>query len=151
MSANNSVTAASDLKPIEVEKLFRDYLLDGAFDEMRTPDGSIRPHYRALIETLASLPHDELLRRKQSADLSFLTQVLYQVPSTAFEQSLFVIAESVHEIKHRIMPRRMPGSCGVIVGWQHHAVVDAFTEGMTLQGVAIDAALCAARANQERN
>jgi uncharacterized circularly permuted ATP-grasp superfamily protein len=74
MSANNSVTAASDLKPIEVEKLFRDYLLDGAFDEMRTPDGSIRPHYRALIETLASLPHDELLRRKQSADLSFLTQ-----------------------------------------------------------------------------
>ena len=34
----------------------------------------MRPHYRALAETLASLPAEELQRRKQSADLSFLTQ-----------------------------------------------------------------------------
>ena len=61
-------------KPIALDRLFRDYLLDGAYDEMRTPDGGIRPHYQALVETLASLPHEELLRRKQSADLSFLTQ-----------------------------------------------------------------------------
>jgi uncharacterized circularly permuted ATP-grasp superfamily protein len=61
-------------RPIELEKLFRDYLMDGAFDEMRTPEGGIRPHYEALVETLARLPHEELLRRKQSADLSFLTQ-----------------------------------------------------------------------------
>jgi uncharacterized circularly permuted ATP-grasp superfamily protein len=59
---------------MDIERLFRDYLLDGAFDEMRTPDGGIRPHYQALVEVLASLPHEELLRRKQSADLSFLTQ-----------------------------------------------------------------------------
>src|ERR1022692_361688 len=68
------VADESDRKPIPLEKLFRDYLLDGAYDEMRMPDGSIRPHYQALVETLANLPHDELLRRKQSADLSFLTQ-----------------------------------------------------------------------------
>jgi uncharacterized circularly permuted ATP-grasp superfamily protein len=76
MSANKPVTdvAASDAKPIEHERLFRDYLLDGAFDEMRTPDGAIRPEYQALVETLVTLPHEELLRRKQSADLSFLTQ-----------------------------------------------------------------------------
>ena len=65
---------ASDRKPMDLERLFRDYLLDGAYDEMRTPDGGIRPTYKALVETLASLPHEELLRRKQSADLSFLTQ-----------------------------------------------------------------------------
>ena len=74
MSANEPVTTASAGKPIDLERLFRDYLLDGAFDEMRTPDGGIRPEYQALVETLACLPHEELLRRKQSADLSFLTQ-----------------------------------------------------------------------------
>ena len=72
MSANEAATSAA--RPIDQERLFRDYLLDGAFDEMRTPDGGIRPHYQALVEALASLPHEELLRRKQSADLSFLTQ-----------------------------------------------------------------------------
>jgi hypothetical protein len=76
-SAAESKTVESESaesKPIAIERLFRDYFLDGAFDEMRTPDGGIRPHYQALVEALASLPHEELLRRKQSADLSFLTQ-----------------------------------------------------------------------------
>jgi uncharacterized circularly permuted ATP-grasp superfamily protein len=54
--------------------LFGDYPLDQAFDEMREADGEVRPHYRALAETLARLPAEELQRRKQSADLSFLTQ-----------------------------------------------------------------------------
>src|ERR1700735_5657210 len=76
MSANESVPAASAAKPIDHERLFRDYLLDGAFDEMRTPDGGIRPEYQALVETLACLPHEALLRRRQSSDLSFLTQVI---------------------------------------------------------------------------
>ena len=54
--------------------LFGDYPLDQAFDEMREANGDLRPHYRALAETLARLPAEELQRRKQSADLSFLTQ-----------------------------------------------------------------------------
>ncbi|MBV8113971.1 MAG: circularly permuted type 2 ATP-grasp protein [Silvibacterium sp.] len=37
-------------------------------------DGSIRPHYVALLDLLASLPREELQRRKQSADVSFLMQ-----------------------------------------------------------------------------
>ena len=37
-------------------------------------DGEVRPQYRALAETLAALPADELRRRKQSVDLAFLTQ-----------------------------------------------------------------------------
>ena len=58
----------------EVETLYGDYPIDGAFDEMREPAGDVRLHYRALAETLARLPQEELQRRKQSAELSFLTQ-----------------------------------------------------------------------------
>src|SRR5690348_5312581 len=58
----------------EVEELYGEYLLDHAYDEMRGPSGDVRPAYRALAETLARLPHEELQRRKQSAELSFLTQ-----------------------------------------------------------------------------
>jgi uncharacterized circularly permuted ATP-grasp superfamily protein len=54
--------------------LFRDYFLDDAFDEMFTPDGGIRPHYAPLLEVFASMQPEEIRRRKQSADLSFLTQ-----------------------------------------------------------------------------
>ncbi len=59
---------------LELETLFGDYPLDQAFDEMRESNGELRPQYRALAETLAGLPVDELQRRKQSADLAFLTQ-----------------------------------------------------------------------------
>jgi uncharacterized circularly permuted ATP-grasp superfamily protein len=58
----------------ELETLFGDYPLDKAFDEMRESTGEVREHYRALAEALAKLPQEELQRRKQSADLSFLTQ-----------------------------------------------------------------------------
>ena len=60
--------------PAELETLYGDYPLDHAFDEMREPGGDVRQHYRALGETLARLPQDELKRVKQSAELSFLTQ-----------------------------------------------------------------------------
>jgi len=65
MSASHSV---------ELDTLFGDYPLDQVFDEMREDSGDLRPQYRVLAETLAGLPPDELQRRKQSADLAFLTQ-----------------------------------------------------------------------------
>ncbi len=55
-------------------RLLREYFLDDAFDEMFTPDGAIRPHYAALLKVLSDLPKEELQRRKQSADVSFLMQ-----------------------------------------------------------------------------
>ncbi|MBV8630492.1 MAG: circularly permuted type 2 ATP-grasp protein [Silvibacterium sp.] len=55
-------------------RLLRDYFLDEAYDEMFAEDGSIRPHYVALLDLLSSLPKEELQRRKQSADVSFLMQ-----------------------------------------------------------------------------
>ena len=54
--------------------LLRDYSMNGAFDEMFEADGSIRPHYQALFYELTTLPPDEIRRRKQSADASFLME-----------------------------------------------------------------------------
>ncbi|MBV8672264.1 MAG: circularly permuted type 2 ATP-grasp protein [Acidobacteriaceae bacterium] len=55
-------------------RLLREYFLDDAYDEMFAEDGSIRAHYVALLDLLSSLPREELQRRKQSADVSFLMQ-----------------------------------------------------------------------------
>ena len=52
----------------------RDYFLDYAYDEMFDASGVVRPHYQALLEAFQNMPEQELRRRKQSADLSFLTQ-----------------------------------------------------------------------------
>ncbi len=56
------------------DPFLREYFLDGAYDEMFTPEGEIRPQYKLLLDTYRSLPNEELLRRKHSADMSFLTQ-----------------------------------------------------------------------------
>jgi len=60
--------------PIELEPLYGDYPLDQAYDEMRAQNGELRPQYLAMAENLATFPAGELQRRKQSADLAFLTQ-----------------------------------------------------------------------------
>src|SRR5271165_1180471 len=54
--------------------LFRNYVLDGAYDEMFEAPGKPRPHYRALFEMLLALPWDEMRHSKQAADISFLHQ-----------------------------------------------------------------------------
>jgi uncharacterized circularly permuted ATP-grasp superfamily protein len=54
--------------------VLQDYLIDGAFDETFESPGKARPHYAPLLEMFASLPADEIRRRKHSADLSFLNQ-----------------------------------------------------------------------------
>lgn len=53
---------------------FSNYHLNGAYDEMFSEAGEVRGHYEALFELLRGLPPDELRRRKQAADLSFLHQ-----------------------------------------------------------------------------
>ena len=52
----------------------KNYLLDHAYDEMFAGPGELHPHYEPLLEHFSSLPTDELRRRKQAADLSFLNQ-----------------------------------------------------------------------------
>jgi uncharacterized circularly permuted ATP-grasp superfamily protein len=53
---------------------FNHYELDDAYDEMVNATGDVRPQYAPLFEALLELPDQELRRRKQVADLSFLHQ-----------------------------------------------------------------------------
>ncbi len=63
-------TPASHLE----QAALKNYLLDHAYDEMFSAPGELHEHYGPLLEQFASLSVEELRRRKQSADLSFLNQ-----------------------------------------------------------------------------
>jgi uncharacterized circularly permuted ATP-grasp superfamily protein len=67
------MTSVGPTNPLD-SPAFQNYFLDSAYDEMFDGDGVTRPQYALLLEGLASLPPDELRRRKHSADLSFLNQ-----------------------------------------------------------------------------
>ncbi len=53
--------------------LFTGYDPDGFFDEVFTPDGEPRPHYRDLIERLRSFDRDDLEQRERLRDSAFRT------------------------------------------------------------------------------
>ncbi len=53
---------------------FHNYGLGEAYDEMFDQTGEPRPHYLELYKTLLELPSDELRRRKQASDRTFLDQ-----------------------------------------------------------------------------
>jgi uncharacterized circularly permuted ATP-grasp superfamily protein len=52
----------------------KNYLLDHAYDEMFSGPRNLHSHCQQLLEHFTSLPGEELQRRKQAADLSFLNQ-----------------------------------------------------------------------------
>jgi uncharacterized circularly permuted ATP-grasp superfamily protein len=52
----------------------KNYLLDHAYDEMFAGENELHPHYEPLLELFNTLSKDDLRRRKQSADVSFLNQ-----------------------------------------------------------------------------
>src|SRR5271168_1755646 len=52
----------------------KNYLLDHAYDEMFVGQGDLHRHCEPLLDHFLSLPSEELQRRKQAADLSFLNQ-----------------------------------------------------------------------------
>jgi uncharacterized circularly permuted ATP-grasp superfamily protein len=58
----------------EFKPPFTNYQLDAAYDEMFEPSGEARASYRVLHQRLTELPAEELRRRQQAADLSFLHQ-----------------------------------------------------------------------------
>ena len=53
---------------------YKDYVLARAYDEMFAPDGSVRPHCAALHRRLSELDGEELARRQQACEQSFLHQ-----------------------------------------------------------------------------
>ena len=67
------------LLPVPPVRLGRDapyanYALGAAFDEMFSSDGDVRDHCAALHGRLATLPPEELIRRQQACEQSFLQQ-----------------------------------------------------------------------------
>lgn len=50
------------------------YQLDNAYDEMVAEEHRLRTHYQPLMDHFSALPPQELQRKKQAADLSFLNQ-----------------------------------------------------------------------------
>ncbi len=69
----DNISPEATLRQPQFEAL-RNYKLDHAFDEMFADKEHLREHYGPLIEHFAALPQDEVQRRKQAADLSFLNQ-----------------------------------------------------------------------------
>src|ERR1700753_958286 len=59
--------------PMELAAL-KDYALDNAYDEMFAGEDDLHPHYGPLLEHFTALRREDLQRRKQAADLSFLNQ-----------------------------------------------------------------------------
>ena len=57
-----------------IPPVFHQYQIDGAYDEMLTATGEVRPQYEHLHAALSQLPSEELTRRQQVADQSFLHQ-----------------------------------------------------------------------------
>src|SRR3974390_2340582 len=53
---------------------YKDYVLGRAYDEMFAADGRVRPHCAALHRRLSELPSEELTRRQQACEQSFLHQ-----------------------------------------------------------------------------
>ena len=53
---------------------YQNYELAKAYDEMFTPEGACRPPYAALDSRISTLPLEELNRRQQAVEQSFLHQ-----------------------------------------------------------------------------
>jgi uncharacterized circularly permuted ATP-grasp superfamily protein len=65
--------SAKPIRPGEAEP-YRHYALGAAYDEMFTPKGHVRPHYAGLDLRLLTLAPEELARRQQACEQSFLRQ-----------------------------------------------------------------------------
>ncbi len=66
------MTATALPSRIRVQPSFVRYQFETAYDEMFSAPGVPREHYQALHRTLLGLPQEELLKRQQAADLTFL-------------------------------------------------------------------------------
>ena len=72
---------------------FLHYSLGTAFDEMFTPEGGLRAPYEVLGRQLAGLPAEELHRRQQACEQSFLHQGI-----------TFTVYSENHQATERIIP-----------------------------------------------
>ena len=74
MGRDHASNAVAKQDTSALPALFSRYKLDGTFDEMFDEHRRPRAHYQVLYQRLTELSADELHRRQQAADLSFLHQ-----------------------------------------------------------------------------
>ena len=86
-----------------VDKPFADYALGTPWDEMFSADGSPRVHAAALYEALTTLPAEELVRRQQACEQSFLHQ---GITFTVYGQE----EATERIIPTDLLPRIVPGA-----------------------------------------
>lgn len=53
---------------------FDQYATESFYDEMFLADGSVRPHYKAILERLGTFSQEQFEQKRQTVDLSFLRQ-----------------------------------------------------------------------------
>src|ERR1700684_792509 len=89
------------------------------------------------VETLSAFgSHDEKI-----AQLMVLAEIVEHRPATAVEKRFLVVAQTVQEVKHRVVLRRIFLCAGVVAGGKVDAIVDWVLENPAVQDVAFDAAL----------
>jgi uncharacterized circularly permuted ATP-grasp superfamily protein len=97
-----AVTLIEATSPSTRHASFAGYELGGAYDEMFAADGTPRAHYAALYQRLLQLPAEELRRRAQAAELSFLNQ---GITFTVYGND----EGTERIIPHDLLPRIVPG------------------------------------------
>jgi len=86
---------------------FENYQNDGFFDEMFAEDGTVRPHYRPILQRIKELTVEQFEQKRQAVDLSFLRQ---GITFTVYSDD-----EGTEKIfPFDLMPRIIPDS-----EWQH--------------------------------
>jgi len=86
-----------------ISTLLSKYELAAAYDEMLEPEGLLRPHYKPLADHLLNLPPEEMRRRKQASDLSFLHQ---GITFTVYGRDEGIEKIFPHDLLPRIVTRR---------------------------------------------
>src|ERR1700691_512590 len=92
---------------------------------------------RVDVKAALSLGHND----QEIGDCSLLAQIFDQIPCPAPKESLFVVAESVQKIEHRITTGRTAGGRNIVGMRQHHAIMYRLTEHPAFECIAIDSAL----------
>jgi uncharacterized circularly permuted ATP-grasp superfamily protein len=87
---------------------FLKYVLGAAYDEMFAPEGTPRPHYAPLHACLSELPAEELYRRQQACELSFLHQGI-----------TFTVYSDKQQATERIIPTDLIPRIITAAEWAH--------------------------------
>ena len=89
------------------EGAYANYVLGKAYDEMFAPDGTPRAPYAALDSRVATLPLEELNRRQQACEQSFLHQGIEPTQAPVRHEDFLKVARPMPSPATHSMPERL--------------------------------------------